>query len=93
MTHIKVLVYVDDVNILGGRVHTIKDNINALVVASMETELELNADKIKHMITSREENGGGSHNIKIGNRSFEMVEQLKYLGTTLKKSMYYSGRN
>jgi hypothetical protein len=83
-TH-QLLVYVDDVYILGGSVHTAKENIDALIVASMETGLELNADKIKYMIMSREENVGRSHNIKIYNRSFEMVEQFRCLGTNLKK--------
>jgi hypothetical protein len=32
---------------------------------------------------SREQNAGQSHYIKIDNSSFEMVEELKYLGTTL----------
>jgi hypothetical protein len=35
------------------------------------------------MVMSREQNAGKSHNIKIGNKSFERVEQFKYLGTTL----------
>ena len=39
-TH-QLLVYVDDVNILGGSVHTIKKNTEAIVVASKETELEV----------------------------------------------------
>ena len=43
-TH-QLLVYVDDVNILGGSVHSIKENAAALVVASKETVLEVNADK------------------------------------------------
>ena len=34
----QLLVYADDVNILGGSVHTIKKNIQALVVASKETD-------------------------------------------------------
>jgi len=32
---------------------------------------------------SRNQNAGGSHNIKIDDSSFERVEQFKYLGTTL----------
>ena len=40
------LVYVDDVNILGGSVHTVKENEEALIVASKETGLEVNAGKI-----------------------------------------------
>jgi len=59
----------------------------------METGLELNADKNKYMIRSREDNADRSHNIKIDNRSFEMVRQFKYLGQTLKNSKFYSGRN
>jgi len=38
-TH-QVLVYADDVNILGGSIRTIKKNAEALVVASKETGLE-----------------------------------------------------
>jgi len=54
------LVYID-VNILGGRVHTIKKNTKALVVASKKTGLEVNADKTRYMITSRDQNAGRSY--------------------------------
>ena len=40
------------VNILGGSVHTVKENAEALVVATKETGLEVNADKTKYMIIS-----------------------------------------
>ena len=43
-TH-QLLAYADDVNILGGRVHTVKENSEALVVATKEIGLEVNADK------------------------------------------------
>ena len=43
-TH-QLLVYADDVNILGGSVHTSTINIETLVVASAEIGLELNADE------------------------------------------------
>ena len=32
---------------------------------------------------SRDQNAEQSHNLKIDKRSFEIVEQFKYLGTTL----------
>jgi len=53
-TH-QLLVYADDVNILGGSVRTVKKNTEALVVASKETGLEVNADKTKYMFMSRDQ--------------------------------------
>jgi hypothetical protein len=52
------VVYAGDVNILGGSVHIKKENVETLVVASKETGLEINADKTKYMITSRDQNVG-----------------------------------
>ena len=60
-----------------------EENVGALIVASKETGLQLNADKTKYMVMSQDQNAGQSHNMKIDNRSFEMVEKFKYLGTTL----------
>jgi len=53
-----LLVYADDVNILGGRVHTVKENREALTVVSKEIGLEVNADKTKYMVMSREQYAG-----------------------------------
>ena len=80
----QLLVYADDANIMGGSVRTIQENA-ALVglVASKETGLEVNADKTKYMAISRDEKAGRSHSINIDNRSFERLEEFKYLGTTL----------
>jgi hypothetical protein len=41
----QLLAYADDVNTLGGSVHTVKKNGEALVVATKEIGLEVNADK------------------------------------------------
>ena len=78
-----LLVYPDDVNILGCSVHTLKKNTEALVDASKGTALEVNGDKTKCMAMYRDQDAGRSQNIKIDNNSFERVEKLKYLGTTL----------
>jgi len=80
-THL-LLVYADDVNIIGESVPTIK-NKEALLVRNKEIGLEVNADKTEYVVTCRDQNAGPSHNIKIDNSSFESVEEFKYLGTTV----------
>ena len=81
-TH-QLLVYADEVNILGGSVHTVKENAEAVVVASKENGLEVNADKTKYMVMSRDQDAERSQSIKTDNSYFGRVEDFKYLGTTL----------
>ena len=78
----QVLAYANDVIILGGSVHTVKENAEGLLAATEETALEVNADKTKYMVMSRDQNAGRSHSIMIDNSSIENVEELKYLGTS-----------
>ena len=56
-TH-QLLAYADDVNILGGSIHTLKENAEALVVATREIGLEISADEMKYMVMSRDQNAG-----------------------------------
>ena len=84
MVHIsQLLAYADDVNILGGSIHTLKENAETLVAATREIGLEVSADKTKHMVMSRDQNAGRNHNVRIDNSTFEKVEEFKYLGKTL----------
>ena len=71
------------VNILGGGVHTVKKNAEALVAATKEIGLEVNVHKTKYMTVSRHQNAGRIHSMEMDNSSIERVEQFKYLGTTL----------
>jgi hypothetical protein len=71
---ILLTVIANDVNILGGRVHTVKENAKALVVAAKEIGLEVNVDKTKYMVMSRGQNAGRTHSMKTDNGSFERVE-------------------
>jgi len=57
-TH-QFLVYAD-VNILGGSIDTIKKDAEVLIMASRETGLEVNADKTKYVVMSRDQNAGQS---------------------------------
>ena len=83
---LELLVCADDVSVLGGSIHTIKENAESLVVASKEIGLEVNADRTKYMVMSRDQKSGQSHGMKTDNSSFERMEEFKYeyLGTTLK---------
>ena len=51
--------------------------------ATKEIGLEVNADKTKYVVRSRDRNAGRGHSVKIDNSSIERVEEFKYLGTTL----------
>ena len=60
-----------------------KENAEALLVATKEIGLVVNADKTKYMVMSRDRKAGRSHSVKIDNSSIERVEEFKYFGTTL----------
>jgi hypothetical protein len=77
------MVYGDNVNILGVSIHNLKKNAEASVVARKEIALEVNADKTKYMVLSRDQNTGRSHSIKTDNIFFERVHEFKYLETNL----------
>ena len=81
-TH-QLLAYADGVNILGGSIHTLKENTETLVAATREIGLEIGADKTKYMVMSRDQNAGRNHSLRIDNCTFERVEEIKYLGITL----------
>jgi hypothetical protein len=61
----------------------VKENAEALLVATKEIGLEVNADKTKYMVMSRDRKAGSGHSVKTDNSSIERVKEFKYLGTTL----------
>ncbi|KAJ4433847.1 hypothetical protein ANN_16159 [Periplaneta americana] len=67
-------------NMLGENPQTIRENTEILLEASKQIGLEVNPEKTKYMIMSRDENIVRNGSIKIGNLSFEEVEKFKYLG-------------
>jgi hypothetical protein len=66
-TH-QLLVYTDDVTLLGDNIDTIKKNTGTLIDASKEVGLEIKLQKTKYMLLSRHQNVGQNRDIKIGSR-------------------------
>jgi hypothetical protein len=60
-------------------------------VASKEIGLEVNAEKTRYIVTSRDQDAGQSQNIKTYNSSFERLEQFICLGTNLTNRNYIRG--
>jgi hypothetical protein len=70
-TH-QLLVYADDVNLLGDNIDTIMKNTETLIDAS-KVGLEINIEKTKHILLSRQD-------IKIANRSLKMCHNSNISG-------------
>jgi hypothetical protein len=51
----QMLVYVDDVNLVGNNIDTIK---NIVIDANKEAGLDINTEKTKHMLLSQHQNSG-----------------------------------
>jgi hypothetical protein len=79
----QLLVYADDINLLGDSMNTTKEKTEILLETSKDVGLEINTEKTKYMIVSYHQNSGQYQNIRIANESFENMEKFKYLGMTL----------
>jgi uncharacterized protein (UPF0335 family) len=76
----QLLAYADDVNLLEDNIETINKKHRNFIDASKEVGLEVNVEKTKYMLMSRDQNADQNQDMKIGNRSFENVPQFKSLG-------------
>ena len=63
-------------------------NTETLLDISKEVGIEVNGEKTNYMFMSHEQNARQNHNIKIGNKSYERVEQFKYFATTIKNQNF-----
>ena len=71
--------------------NTVKEKAEALLVASKEIGLGVNADNIKYVhVMSRDQNAGRSQNMKTDNRSLERVEEFNYSVQNLLYSIFLS---
>ena len=73
----------DYLHVLGASICTIKENTEVLVFLRNEIDLELNDEKTKYMVMSRNQHSVQNQNIYMGNKSFERLEHFSYLGTSL----------
>jgi hypothetical protein len=76
----QLLVYADNVNLLGDKIDTVNKNTKTLTDINKEIDLEVNAAKTKYMMSFCNQKAGQNHDIKIADRSFENVVPFKYLG-------------
>jgi hypothetical protein len=81
------------VNLLGDNKDTINKNIETLTVASKEVGLEINVERAKDMLMSRDQNAVQNRDIKIANRSFLKCDTFQIFGNYSNKSTFDSERN
>jgi hypothetical protein len=62
-TH-QLLAYADDMDLLEDDIDTINRNIETLIDVSKEVDLEVNEEKTKYMLVSRDQNADQNWDIK-----------------------------
>jgi hypothetical protein len=77
----QLLVYADDISLLGDDMDTKRENKGTLFEDSRDDGLEINAEKTNYMIMFHHQNSEQNLNIRIANESIENAE-IKCLGTT-----------
>jgi hypothetical protein len=82
----QLLVYADDVNLLGDNIDAIKKNTETLIDVSKEVDLEVNARNTEYVFLSGYQNAGQNLD-----RPFENVAQFKYFGTIVTDQFFFLG--
>jgi hypothetical protein len=60
-------------------------NTEALLLANVEVGKEVNAEKLKYMFMSHEQNSGQNHNTNISTKNLGKVAKFHYFGMSLTK--------
>jgi hypothetical protein len=62
-TH-QLIVYAEDVNLLGDNIDTVKENIDILIDVSKEVGLEVNTEETKYMLLPHHQSARQNHDKK-----------------------------
>jgi hypothetical protein len=62
---LQVLVYADDISYVSGKLNTVKESTEAVLVASREICLDADTEKTEYMFKSHEHNGGYNQYLKM----------------------------
>ena len=65
---------------MGRKLAYYKESHRSCSSARKEICIEVNDEKLKCVLMSREQHAGENHDLNVGNKSFERVKQIKYLG-------------
>ena len=80
---IKMLAYADDVDIIAENKYELSGSAVIWNETAKRAGLQINVEKSKVMVTTRNENTRGAQVGEIGNMDFEKVSEFKYLGSIL----------
>lgn len=74
-----------DINLLSKKISTIEKKMGTVLITHKEVFLLINSEKTERIFMSYEQAVGSIYSIKIGNKFFENVTEIRYLETTPSK--------
>jgi hypothetical protein len=89
----QLLVYANNINMLGKNISTMKRKTEALLEANRDVDLEVNTENIKYIAACHHQNVGKNHSSLIANKSFENMAKFKYLRTTVINTIFIQEEN